>query len=123
MLRSLGLPASVRGAEYRFTQATTLVEGCAAWAVHAHEVSGYRLATLLGQWRSILGARWERQTDITLTTLLLGYADKGTVPAHQLLKSLLDLGLERALTHPALADDAGEIARMQQALTAGPLVN
>jgi DNA helicase-2/ATP-dependent DNA helicase PcrA len=121
VLRSLGLPASVRGAEYRFTQATTFVEGCAAWAVHAHEVSGYRLATLLGQWRSILGARWERQADTPLTTLLLGYADKGTVPAHQLLKSLLDLGLERALAHPALADDAGEITRMQQALNAGPL--
>lgn len=121
VFRRLGLPASVRGAEYRLTQATALVEGCAAWAVHGHEVSNYRLAALLGQWRAILGTRWERQADVALTALLLGCASKGTVPAHQLLVALLDLGLKRALTHPALADDAGEIARMQQALTAGSL--
>jgi DNA helicase-2/ATP-dependent DNA helicase PcrA len=80
VFRGLGLPSSVRGAEYRFTQATTFVEGCAAWPVRGHEVSGYRLATLLGQWRSILGARWERQADTPLTALLLGYAEKGTAP-------------------------------------------
>lgn len=121
VFRGLGLPASVRGAEYRFTTATSLVEGCAAWAVHGHETSNYRLAALLDQWRSILGARWEREADTTLTALLLGYADKGTAPAHQLLEALVGIGLKRALAHPALADDAGEIARMQRAFTAGPL--
>jgi DNA helicase II / ATP-dependent DNA helicase PcrA len=121
VFRQLGLPASVRGAEYRLSPATTFVEGCAAWAVHGHEASGYRLAALLGQWRSILGARWERQADTTLTALLLSYADKEATPALQLLGALFDIGLKRALAHPALADDAGEIARMQEALTAGPL--
>lgn len=121
VFRGLGLPASVRGAEYRFTQVTAFVEGCAAWAVHGREVSKYRLAALLSQWRSILSARWERQADSVLTALLLSYTEKGTAPAHQLLEALFDTGLKRALVHPALADDAGEIARMQQALTEGPL--
>ena len=121
MFRRRGLHASVRGAEYRFTQATSFVEGCATWAVHGHEVSNYRLATLLGQWRSLLGPRWERQADTALTALLLDYADKGTAPARQLLGDLLDLGMRRALAAPALADDAGEINLMQQAFTGGAL--
>jgi DNA helicase-2/ATP-dependent DNA helicase PcrA len=121
VFRGRGLAASVRGAEYRFTTATTFVEGCAAWAVHEHELSDYRLATLLGQWRSLLGTRWERQADTALAALLLSYADCGTAPAHELLEGLFDLGLKRALAHPALGDDAGEIARMQHALTTGAL--
>lgn len=121
VFRGRGLPALVRGAEYRFTPATTFVEGCAAWAVHGHELSGYRLATLLGQWRSLLSTRWERQVGTALTALLLSYANKGTAPAYELLEALFDLGLKRALAHPALADDKGEIARMRQALTTGAL--
>lgn len=121
VFRGHGLAASVRGTEYRFTLATTFVEGCAAWAVHEHELSDYRLAPLLGQWRSLLGTRWERQADTALVALLLSYASKETSPAHELLEALFDLGLNKALTHPALADDAGEIARMKQALTAGAL--
>ena len=97
VFRGLGLPASVRGAEYRFTQATAFVEGCAAWAASGRETSKYRLAALLGQWRSLLGPRWERQADAALTTLLLGYGGKGTAPARQLLEALFDLGLKRAL--------------------------
>lgn len=121
MFRRFGLPASVRGSEYRLTQATSFVEGCAAWAAHEHELSNYRLATILGQWRSILGPQWERQSDIALTELLLGYAGTSTMPASQLLHELSGLGLRRALAHPALADDAGEFGRMKQALTTGSL--
>jgi DNA helicase-2/ATP-dependent DNA helicase PcrA len=119
--RQLGIPAAVRGGEYRLTPATLFVEGCAAWAVLGRETSHYRLAGLLGQWRSLLGARWDRQADVALTALLLDYADKGTVPAIQLLEALLAIGLLAALTHPALGDDADEIARMLQALAAGSL--
>jgi DNA helicase II / ATP-dependent DNA helicase PcrA len=119
--RQLGLPAAVRGSEYRLTPATLFVEGCAAWTVLGRETSHYRLAGLLGRWHSLLGARWDRQADVALTALLLDYANKGSVPAIQLLEALLDIGLLDALTHPALADDAGEIARMLQGLAAGSL--
>jgi DNA helicase-2/ATP-dependent DNA helicase PcrA len=121
VFRSLGLPGSVRGAEYRFTLATAFVEGCAAWTAFGRETSNYRLAELLGQWRSLLGPRWERQADAALTTLLLGYADQETAPARQLLGALLDLGLKRALAVPALAEDGTQIALMQQALNTGQL--
>jgi ATP-dependent DNA helicase UvrD/PcrA len=81
-----GLPAAVREAEYRMTQVTSFVEGCATWAVLGRELSNYRLSGLLGQWRAILGPRWDRQADVSLTTLLLGYADKADEPARLLLK-------------------------------------
>jgi DNA helicase II / ATP-dependent DNA helicase PcrA len=119
--RTRGLPAAVREAEYRMTQVTSFVEGCATWAVLGRELSNYRLSGLLGQWRAILGPRWDRQADVSLTTLLLGYADKADEPARLLLKALLDLGLRSALTHPALADEATQMTRMQQALTTGDL--
>jgi DNA helicase-2/ATP-dependent DNA helicase PcrA len=119
--RQSSLPAAVRGGEYRLTPATLLVEACAAWAVLGRETSHYRLAELLRQWRSLLGPRWERQADVALTTLLLGYAGKGTVRAIQLLEALLDIGLLRALAHPALSDEADEMARMRQAFAAGTL--
>ena len=121
IFRDLGVPASVRGSEYRLTQATAFVEGCAAWAVHGHEVSNYRLAGLLGQWRSLLGPRWERQADVALTALLLGFSNNGDASSHQFLEDLLAVGLERALTQSAMADDAGEIARMRQSLVEGSL--
>lgn len=120
-LRRRGLPASVRGSEYRLTQATSFVEGCAAWAVLGREVSNYRLGMLLGQWRSILGSSWERRADAALTAQLLSYVDEGSDPAHRLVTDLLDLGLKRALTHPALADDTVQMTRMQQALRTGRL--
>jgi DNA helicase-2/ATP-dependent DNA helicase PcrA len=121
--RRAGLPTSVRGAEYRLTQVTSFAEGCAAWAVLGRELSNYRLGALLGQWRALLGTRWERQADASLTAWLLGYADKGSEPAHLFSEALLDLGLKRALAHPALAEDAIQMDRMQQALATGQLRN
>lgn len=120
-LRSHGIPAFVRGSEYRLTPATTFIEGCAAWATLERENSNYRLGWLLRRWRALLGAGASRSDDVALTKLLMSYRTLRGEGAIQLVLDLLELGLERALKRPVLADDLVEIRRMKNAVEAGVL--
>ena len=96
-LRSHGIPAFVRGFEYRLTPATMFIEGCAAWATLERESSNYRLGWLLRRWRTLLGAGASRSDDVALTALLMNYSARREERATQLVLDLLKLGLERAL--------------------------
>lgn len=120
-LRSHGLPAFVRGSEYRLTPATTFIEGCAAWATLEHESSNYRLGWLLRRWRTLLGAGASRSDDVALTALLMNYGGRPEERAAQLVLDLLKLGLERALKRPVFAEDLVEVRRMKNAVEAGAL--
>lgn len=122
-LRVAGIPAFVRGSEYRLTPVTAFIEGCAAWATLGRECSNYRLGELLAYWRTFMGARWSRADDVRLTELLMDYETSGEEPAHHLIRELLDLGLQRALQQVALADDAVQVRQMYGALTVGNLSN
>jgi DNA helicase-2/ATP-dependent DNA helicase PcrA len=96
-LRKAGVPAFVRGIEYRLTQATAFVEACAAWATLGHEPSNYRLGAIHQRWRHLLGLTWGREKDVELTQLLLDHEHKAQNGADQLLADLLDRGLSRGL--------------------------
>jgi DNA helicase-2/ATP-dependent DNA helicase PcrA len=120
-LRRAGVPAFVRGTEYRLTQATSFIEACAAWAVLRRELSSYRLGAIHRRWRQLLGPIWTRKQDVELTELLLGYQHKGQDQAHRLLTDLLDSGLRKGLTRPSQSDEAAELGKMERALTTGML--
>lgn len=122
ILRKRGIPAFFRNTDhYRVTLVTAFIEGCAAWATLGRECSNYRLGTLLLQWRSILGQRWERESDVALTQILISLTDRENEPATQLMQELRDIGLTTALTRTPLVDDAIEVAKMTHALTVGAL--
>lgn len=122
VLRRRGIPAFFRNtSDYRLTAATTFVEGCAAWACRGREVSGYRLGSLLRQWRSLHGPGWRREHDAELTAYLLDWPQRGAEPARSFLAGLLALGLDITLRRTARTDDAHNIAAMTAALTDGRL--
>jgi len=122
IFRQHGIPAFFRNTDhYRVTLATAFIEGCAAWATLGRELSNYRLGTLLQQWRSVLGQRWERESDVALTQLLMDLAERETEPAPQLIEDLRHIGLTTALTRAPLIDDAIEVANMTRALSTGAL--
>ncbi len=120
-LRRAGVPAFVRGTEYRLTQTTSFVEACAAWAVLGRELSNYRLGAIHRRWRQLIGPTWTREQDVELTALLLSYQDKRQDEASGLLTDLLDRGLRQELLRPSQSDEALELAKMQHALQTGPL--
>ncbi|QFZ18547.1 ATP-dependent helicase [Saccharothrix syringae] len=120
-LRNAGVPAFVRGSEYRLTQATSFVEACAAWAALGRELSNYRLGAIHQRWRQLLGLSWTREKDVALTELLLDYEYKTHDGAHQLLADLLDLGLAQGLSRPSQSDEAAEVGKMRQELISGAL--
>lgn len=120
--RNQGIPAFFRNTDYyRATHITSFIEGCAAWSTLGHERSNYRLGSLLRQWRSALGRRWEHESDVALTGLLMDFTARAEEPANRLITQLLEAGLSTALKQTALADDAIEVKNMTQALTSGPL--
>lgn len=122
VLRRRGIPAFFRNtSDYRMTAATAFAEGCAAWACHGRERSGYRLGSLLRQWRSLHGSAWRRERDAELTALLLDWRLRGTEPARTFLADLQTVGLDVALRRTTRADDALNIAAMTNALTDGRL--
>jgi DNA helicase II / ATP-dependent DNA helicase PcrA len=121
LLRAYGVSAHVRGSEYRLTTVTRLIEACAAWATLGREGSSFRLGDILRQWRFLLGSRWSRSAEVSLTRILLDYRDKGAEPARLLVGDLLVCGLEGVRTVPAFGDEALELAKMEAALNAGML--
>ncbi|SNR46845.1 DNA helicase-2 / ATP-dependent DNA helicase PcrA [Haloechinothrix alba] len=122
IFRQCNIPVFYRNAEhYRFTEATSFVEGCASWAVRGRELSKHRLGELLSRWRGLCGKRDQIRNDTALTTVLAEYAVRGDERAHRFLGDILDAGLSTALKRPALVNDAQEIARMKSALTNGAL--
>jgi DNA helicase-2/ATP-dependent DNA helicase PcrA len=122
IFRQHAIPAFFRNNDhYRVTLVTSFIEGCAAWATLGREHSNYRLGSLLRQWRTILGQRWERESDVALTQLLIDFATRANEPAYQLMAELRGIGLAVALTRTPLTDDAIEITNMTRALTSGAL--
>jgi DNA helicase-2/ATP-dependent DNA helicase PcrA len=121
VLRSRGIPAFVRGDEYRATSATSFVEGCAAWATLGREISNYRLGALMRRWNLLLGPDALASDDAALTKLLMDARDRGNDRAIALLDDLLQLGMKRGLDRPGLADDLVEIRKMRRALDGGTL--
>lgn len=118
-LREAGVPAYVRdNDEYRLTPATLMVEALAAWAVLPHGQSGHRLGDLLRRWRAYVP-----KVDVLLVQLLTDWRELGEQPAVAFLDQLRELGLGRALTNPARADDAIEVAKMRRSLTEGKLAD
>jgi DNA helicase-2/ATP-dependent DNA helicase PcrA len=124
VLRDSGVPAFFRNtSDYRMTPATAFVEGCAAWACRGHELSGYRLGTLLRQWRSLHGPGWRRERDAELTAVLLSWGMRGTESASTFLADVLSVGLDVALRRGAQADDALNVTAMTAALADGRLAD
>lgn len=124
VLREHGIPAFFRNtSDYRSTAATSLVEGCAAWARRGREGSGYRLGALLRQWRALHGPGWRRERDAELTGLLLRWGTRGTEPARAFLADLIAAGLDHAIRRTARSDDALNITAMTTALTEGRLAD
>lgn len=122
IFRKQNIPAFFRNADYyRATQVTLFIEGCAAWSTLGRERSNYRLGSLLRQWQSVIGRRWERESDVALTELLMDFATREDESASSLVTELLEAGLATALKRATLADDAIEVKNMAQALTSGPL--
>jgi len=121
VLRRVGIPAIVRGSEYRLTPVTAFIEGCAAWSTLGQERSSYRLGDLLDRWRKIIGERWQRTDDVALAKLLMAFDQCANEPANQLVSALGEVGLAEALQRLPLADDQTEVLRMSRALTVGPL--
>ncbi len=120
-LRQIGVPAFFRGPEYRQTEYTMFVEGCAAWAMHGKEMSGYRLANLIRRWRLALGRAYRRDNAVELTELLLRYVERRGSRASELVEELVALGLVSALSRSGRSDDAAEVEKMGKALTEGSL--
>lgn len=116
-LRGAGLPVFVRDdSDYRITAATGLVEALAAWAVLPRGQSGHLLGRLLRRWRLFV-----RDANVPLVRLLVESRDRGEEPALEFVRALDELGLKRALTTPARADDSIEMAKLRRSLREGDL--
>jgi DNA helicase-2/ATP-dependent DNA helicase PcrA len=119
--RRAGVPAFVRGTEYRLTELTGLIEGCAAWICLGREKSGYRLSELLRSWRAALGPNWSREADAALTGVLINFASRTAEPAVRLFAELESAGLRYAMKQSSRADDAVELRKMRDTLSEGGL--
>ncbi|MFE5477920.1 ATP-dependent helicase [Nocardia sp. NPDC056541] len=116
-LRKAGTSAFFRDtSEYRLTTVTGFIEAASAWAVLGRELSGYRLGDLLRRWRLILGARWTRAHNSTLTKFLMDCAARANEQAIVVVSELTTFGLEDALKRVALAEDALEVERMSETI-------
>jgi DNA helicase II / ATP-dependent DNA helicase PcrA len=121
LLRVNGIPAFARESDYRLTNVTMFIEGCAAWALLGREGSGHQLDELLRRWRFIIGGRWTRTDDVALVELLMSYTGRPDSRAETLVSDLLSIGLRRTYEQAALADDAIELRRMSAGLASGKL--
>ena len=116
-LRSADIPALVRGTDYRLTPTTVLIESAAAWSSAGMEESGYRLSSLLSSWRRTLGPGFTRDKEVRFSELLFRAAQQpGIMSAQQFVEDLLSIGLQKALSHPSMAEELIEVKKMLAAL-------
>jgi DNA helicase-2/ATP-dependent DNA helicase PcrA len=119
-LEDAGIPAFVRGDEYRETPTTSLIEGLAAWATQPRGESGFRFGNLLSRWRMVNGQRETLRRDIALVELLTAHGG-GDRRAGEFVAAIVALGLRTRLRQTGRSDELEEVDKMLAVLTTGDL--
>ena len=120
-LSASGIPAFLRGDEYRETPVTTLIEGFAAWATQPRGSEGAQLGPLLSRWRRLMGLPKTLKVEKKLIELLLDHPE-GEGGAGVFASQIAAFGLGGRLAKLGRSDEEQALDSMLEVLTVGDLV-
>jgi DNA helicase-2/ATP-dependent DNA helicase PcrA len=112
------IPHFVRSEEYRLTPATMLLESLACWVAFGRESSGYRLGSLLRQYRLLIGGISSFPQEVSLVDILLNASPEER--ASNFAVDVLETGLADEVAKAA-SDDSVEVASMLESMSRGSL--